>query len=228
MPRKNKKPDEAAPNSKVGGFAFFASLISLVVVLVVHTLTLLRFWPAESFRSLGIAIVTFTLGALFAKHKIKGWPATYIHETKHAVFSGLVGNKAKAKVVGEESGHFEYSYTKDTAGYNALIALAPYWLPLFSVPMAGLVVLVGIEQHVVRVGLVSLAYGIDVMTGAADVAPWQTDLTQIRGGYRVGKMFVILAQAVVITIFLAWVLGDVQGLLLLAKSWWMIPRGIVG
>ena len=133
-----------------------------------------------------------------------------------------------AKVVGEESGHFEYSYTKGTAGYNALIALAPYWLPLFTVPIAGIVMLVGIEQHLVRVGLVSLAYGIDVMTGAADVAPWQTDLTQIRGGYKVGKMFVILAQAATATIFLAWVLGDVAGLMLLAKSWWMVPRMVVG
>lgn len=74
------------------------------------------------------------IGAWVGRYLIQNHLQVLIHELKHAVYQNMVGNRGKSIRIRKTSGHYGIEYSEDTKQYNAFIALAPYWLPMFSVP----------------------------------------------------------------------------------------------
>ncbi len=199
---------------KVGGVWFFLSLLFLFL----STIILLPAWANTLFSELtftrfraSVGGIIFGVGitALF----LRGPISTLIHELKHKVLSGLVGNKAKKVSIDGEEGAFEYEYTKDTAKYNAFISLAPYFLPLFVIlliPFWGFRFGWG---EATRVLILSAAWAIDLTTGVRDISPHQTDFKDIVGGFRVGIIYVVFMNILIAMILTAWIAGDWDGVL---------------
>src|SRR5258708_2545010 len=123
--------DKKTPkNTKVGGI-FFALLFALFMVVSVTSLLVLPrvIWHG-SLRALFEFIGAALIWAVLAHFLIRAYLSVCIHECKHMICALLAGDKAKGMKIARGSGHFEYAYNEETAGYNAFIALAPYYIPL--------------------------------------------------------------------------------------------------
>ncbi|HMO02301.1 MAG TPA: hypothetical protein PKD37_06405 [Oligoflexia bacterium] len=207
---KRKKQPETGP---VGGFAFFFSFLVVLGVGIFNIGVLAINYNSLSLY-LGIFfIIDYLIGILLASFLIRGHLAVFLHEVRHKILSALVGNKTKAIHVSSESGHFEYSYTKETAHMNSLIALAPYWLPMFtiiSIALGG--IFLGKDQMITYKIIVGLAAGIDASLNFRDISPIQTDINQIRGGYRVGLGYIIAMNLFLYSYLIAWITGDLKAL----------------
>ena len=183
-----QKESDASP---VGGFAFFLSLFLILPgSLVLFYLSLQQ--ARETELQTALAFIGATMfGALFTQNFIKGHISVLIHEFKHALISNLVGNKYKGMRVDKNSGDFQYAYTKKTAHYNAFISLAPYIVPICTFVGFLLSIAIASGDSFVASLILGIAYGSDLTLNFRDISPIQTDLTDIRGGYRVGVMYVI-------------------------------------
>lgn len=167
------------------------------------------------------------LGLWFASMFIKGHLSVSIHELKHYILSQLVGNKFKGMRVRKHSGHVVYHYTPQTEKYNALIALAPYWFPLFTLPALLIALSISLELTKMVLMIVGFGYGVDLLLNIRDISPIQTDLTNINGGYNVGLAFVIAMNATLCTMLIAWVSLGTLGLKMLFTGHWNFMVHIV-
>lgn len=208
-------------SEKVGGLAFFLSFFSLAILSALNIFNLFKLfiraadWTEWRFFLLGIV-----LGSLFAQRFIKGWVSVFLHELRHAILSNLVGNKWKGLEVKDQSGHFEYAYTAKTARFNAFVALAPYWLPLFTVVGGGASVAVAFKYRVALLIAVAFFYGIDLVLNFRDISPVQSDITEIKGGYGIGLFYIVIVNTFLFTIMAAWVTDGVPGLKFLVLEIW--------
>jgi hypothetical protein len=216
-------------NPKTGGIVFYTSLVTLLF-LAGHNAFLLPVLLLAEVKS-GYRLVEFLIGnafgCWFASMFINGHLAVLLHETKHSVFSSLVGNKAKKMKIKKETGSFEYSYTKDTKAYNAFIALAPYWMPLFTLPTVGAIALLVGQPSLTSLFVVGAAYGADTFLNVRDIHRRQTDIINIRGGYMFGLLYIIAMNLALLTMLLAWVMQGYLGLKLLLYGLWKLVVGIV-
>src|SRR5690606_22172439 len=73
---------------------------------------------------IGLVIIASSLRA--AKLRV------LIHELKHAVVVKLTGNKIKDFHIERNTGHVKYTLYSNTVHLAPIIALAPYFYPLFS------------------------------------------------------------------------------------------------
>ncbi|MCO6432343.1 MAG: hypothetical protein J5J00_15925 [Deltaproteobacteria bacterium] len=196
---------EKLDTGKVGGVAFFLSLLAIIMLaglsLSVLPKVLMSRAKTDSFlwSAAGLA-----LGVLISR-AIRGKPAVLIHELKHSILSNFIGNKWKEIKVRSRSGHFEYGYYKSTAKYNAFISLAPYWLPLFSLVAVPVAYAALYPHHHFMLILASAAYGCDLALSYRDISPHQSDLSDIRGGYPVAMVYIAAINLLLIAIFIAWV-----------------------
>lgn len=149
---------------------------------------------------------------------IKGRISVFIHEFKHSLISNFAGNRAKGMKIGSNSGHFTYEFSKDTAHFNAFIALAPYWVPLFTVPAIGLGYAFWRQDHIILVFLAGLGFGADLLLNTRDISPVQTDLTNLRGGYQVGLIYALAMNVTITSLLLAWVVQGPAGLLQIVQG----------
>ena len=94
--------------------------------------------------------------------------------------------------------HFEYSFSKQTSHLNAFISLAPYAFPLFCIVCLPVFALLYSKQVIIAKALLSLALGIDLVQNIRDVSPHQTDFSQVRGGFKLGLIYVICFNLLVI------------------------------
>lgn len=211
----------------VGGLAFFSSLVVLCLLgpynlgfLIAH----LSFGVLINWLYFLLALFA---GFFLARFTIRGHPAVFIHELKHSILSNLVGNKAQSLSVRRSSGKFAYKYTPDTAPYNAFIALAPYILPLFALASF----LIGLpffyQTHWALVILVGLGYGMDLSLNLRDVSPYQSDLYLIRGGFRIGLLYLIAMNLTLLSILLAWVGDGRAGLIGLFTGLWSTAQLLI-
>jgi hypothetical protein len=217
---KHKDDDDDAPAEPtiVGGFAFLLSLSALLPTGIVTVLLSATTFRLESINPSGVFVGATALGALAAHFFVRAQLSVFLHEFKHSFVSSLVGNKWKGMKVDQESGHFEYSYTKDTSHYNAFISLAPYIVPVLTL-VAALFAFAGFRHHhEMAVLIVGIAYGADVLLGLRDISPIQTDITLIRGGYRVGLLYITAWQLAILGVLLAWVFNGIPGLALLIEA----------
>jgi len=210
-------PQRDASGETIGGFAFFLSLFALLPTgLILSWITILEVRPVE-IRALECFAVAAAFGALLGHFFIRGRLSVFIHETKHAILSNFAGNRRKGMRVDANSGHFVYSYTKKTAHLNALISLAPYILPLFTVVGALVALALLRDQRLVAVALVGTCYGVDLVLNIRDISPIQSDISDIRGGYGVGLLYIFAWNLAIFAPLLAWILQGSPGVLLLLQ-----------
>lgn len=195
-------------DEKVGGIWFYLSLIFICISILI----LLPSWVKTLVNQSAISEWRQFIGALFfgvgiSVVIIRGGLNTLIHELKHKVLSGLIGNKAKKVAIKGAEGSFEYEYTETTAKYNAFISLAPYFLPLFTIlsfPFWGFRYAWG---DAIRIMILGAAYGIDITTAYRDIGPHQSDFSGIKGGYKIGLIYVAAMNILILLFISAWVAG---------------------
>ncbi|RMG42814.1 MAG: hypothetical protein D6719_05325 [Candidatus Dadabacteria bacterium] len=215
--QKKKKADE-----KIGGFAFFLSLFFLLFLAIFNLTLLPSLWDSYAFSNILRFSAAFLVGGWAAHYLIRGRTSVFIHELKHSIVSNLAGNKAKGMKIAERSGHFEYQYTKATEEYNAFIALAPYFFPLFTLPALGISLIFWYHNHAALVFAAGVGYGLDSLLNIRDIGPHQTDFTVIKGGFRVGLLYVVAMNTTLFTILMAWVMQEVFGLKFLLYGLWEV------
>jgi hypothetical protein len=214
MPFFSRKKSEIKDTSDqlVGGFAFFLSLSLLLPTGVLFLGVALAQLRESNILSTMVFITALGSGVTIAHYLIKGHLSVLIHEWKHEIVSGLVGNKNKRMEINQHSGSLQYEYTKDTAHYNAFIALAPYILPLFTFFGALLTLATSPSNTIAPLIIIGCTYGIDLMTNARDISPIQTDISLIRGGYYIGLLYILAWNALTTGLALAWAFGGLSGI----------------
>ena len=228
MPRRDRKSrKERGTDKKVGGFAFFLSLFFLSALGSFNLLLIPALIDTQALLNWLYFAGGCLLGCGLAVLFITGHYSVFLHELRHSILSNLVGNKAKSMKVRKSSGHFEYQYTKATAEYNAFISLAPYFLPVFTV--AGLIIgfATCYSNHKLVVLIAATGYGIDLVLNMRDISPYQTDLSLISGGYRIGLAYVIAINLTLFSIFAAWISQGPVGLKYLVYGLWRFMLQIV-
>lgn len=196
----------------VGGFAFFLSLAVILPSGIIILALALRTLSGESLGYLASFICAAMIGSLSAHALIKGPISVLIHEFKHSLLSNIVGNKRKGMKIESNSGYFEYAYSKQTEHYNAFISVAPYILPVFTFVAGLLAFALFRHERVFAVLVVGIGYGMDLLLNIRDVSPIQTDLTLLRGGYRLGVLYVLAWNILIFALLFAWVLQGIAGL----------------
>lgn len=219
---KRDKEDE-----KVGGLAFFMSLFALAVIATFNVFLILPLWDAPGLKNFLWYFFGGGIGALIAHYLIKGHMSVFVHEWKHWLIANLAGNKFKGLKIRSKSGHFEYSYKKSAAKYNAFISLAPYWVPIFTFVSLLLGLAAARPHHRIIVLIVGIGSGMDFIMNVRDIAPHQTDLSLLRGGYQIGVIYIICINVALLTILWSWVLHGVGGLQELFQHWWEFLLRIV-
>ncbi len=193
--RRNAQPQLANPQKKVGGLTFLLSIPALILLVSgIYFVLIPTVFIINSTALIWLAGGSL-IGLIFAKPLSKGRIYVFIHEVKHAVVSSIAGNKWKKMKVGPETGSFEYTYYKHTAHLNAFISLAPYWFPLISIP-TWILALINSDIFYFK-GVVGFVLGLDLYMGLKDMGPHQTDLSSIRGGVKVAKLYIVLMNALV-------------------------------
>ncbi|MCB0310291.1 MAG: hypothetical protein KDD42_03590 [Bdellovibrionales bacterium] len=211
---------------KIGGIVFYSSLLSLMFVAPFHLRLLYELLDASSIKNLCYFGAGVAVGAWLPTIFIHGHLNVLLHEVKHSVVSGLVGNRALGMRIKKDHGHFRYSYTSETAPYNAFISLAPYWFPLISTPCILLAIaLLGDEDIIIRV-ILGFGAGADLTLNIRDIAEHQTDFSDIRGGYQIGLIYVVAMNTVLLSILLAWIMQHSFGFKYLLDGWWALGQAV--
>ena len=212
----------------MGGIPFFSSLLSLIYLGITNSIIIIIWLPTAYLRNILFFILAFVIGAWMANYFIRGHFSVLLHEFKHSFISGLVGNKFEGYKIRKNHGHFEYKYSKETKKYNALIALAPYFLPVFTVPVWLISGLIFADSPARALMLIGVAYGADCALNYRDIGPHQTDFTNLTGGYWIGIFFVTMMNLTILTMVLAWVIGQNHGLKFLFYSHFLFWRNFFG
>jgi hypothetical protein len=210
--KERKEKEEHGP---VGGVTFFVSLLVLYLLGICNLIIVVSFISTESLFRWRYFIIGGIGGAAFAHYFIRGHIAVFLHELKHAVLANLAGNRAKGMKIDEASGHFEYSYTKETAHMNALISLAPYFLPVLFVPCLGISYALAWNYPPVVLVCAGIGYGADLVLNIKEISPWQSDLTGIRGGFPIALAYIIAMNLALFSFIAAWASAGFEGLQLL-------------
>ncbi len=203
---------ETEKQEPVGGLAFFLSLFLLLPAAFVLLVFSFSYVTLDNAHHLAILAATSIVGALSARAFIKRHVSVLLHESKHSLVSNLVGNKRKKMHIDANSGFFEYSFTKETAHFNFLIALAPYIVPVFSFISTILLLAMGFKERWQAIALVGLGYGADFLLNVRDISPIQTDISLIRGGYSFGLTYIAAWNMVIFALVIAWTLDGGAGL----------------
>jgi len=215
-----KKEAVKLDTSKVGGFTFFLSFFVVIplalfgVVFLVHTL------PSAPLEHLVRFALGASGGAIIARFTIRGHTAVFIHEFKHSVIANLVGNKATGWRIRKRSGHFQYEFTEKTAGYNAFISLAPYWLPPITLATGGIALAGWHHDLATAAAIIGLGWGADTELNIRDIGPHQTDFADLRGGFPAGLMYVVALNILILTIVLSVACWGLTGFKLIAQTAW--------
>lgn len=204
---------------KHGGVVFFISLACLTILAFVNFHSLFALWNEYAAERWQMFIAGMFIGSWLASLIVRNHIRVLFHETKHAVFSNLVGNRSRGMTIKRNEGLFEYDYTRQTAHANAFIALAPYWLPLFTVP-ALILSLAWRSNPAISVLVVGIGYGADLLMNIRDVSPVQTDIQHVRGGYSFGIAYIVAINFVVATYLAAWVSYSWPGIQYLFEELW--------
>lgn len=206
------KDREEQQQKPVGGIAFFLSLVLLLPSSVVLIVLGLSYITLDNAHHLAVLLSAIAAGALAARILIKRHISVLLHESKHSLVSNLVGNKRKRMHIDEDSGFFEYSYTKETAHFNFLISLAPYIVPVFTFVCALALLALGFKEHWQAIVVLGLGYGADLLLNVRDISPVQTDISLIRGGYSCGLTYIAAWNLTIFALVVAWTLDGGGGL----------------
>ena len=208
---KKKKKDDLPEQIVVGGFSFFLSLTVLIPTGLLTFLMALSTWKLSCLPVTGAFFGGIFLGLVVTAVIVQGRLSVFLHEFKHSLISGLVGNKWKEMKIEENSGHFVYSYTKDTSHYNAFISLAPYCVPILTITMFVIAICLRVD-HRYQALIVGAGYGGDILLNWRDISPVQTDITMIRGGYTIGLLYIFAWNLAVLGVLAVWIFHGWAGI----------------
>ena len=188
---KNKKQEQQF--GTVWSLGFFVATLGNIL-LCPFVLLLILISPVrqnlydESIMAYGFGIIASVLIVASSKiHKLR----TIIHEIKHAVMILLTGNKLKSIVAEKHHGHVEYKMYKDRVHFAPLIKLAPYFFPLFSLPMFAIAIIFDSHYAVVCSLLLGASLGADAAFGIEEIHPFQTDFKKLLGGFFISKLYLV-------------------------------------
>ena len=188
---------EEAEDAKVvrhGGMAFYMAYLLCMFGSCLSLSCITAFWAEEFLTTLQSVVTGVLFGVIAGAILIRGYVKALVHEVKHLLVAVLVGNKIEGFRLGDGEGHVTYAYTSDKRKFNAVIAIAPYVLPFFSLPVfVCLQFASGLEpKHSILI--LCLAFGFDLYANFRDVSPIQTDFTGLKGGFLVGATFTVFAN----------------------------------
>lgn len=227
-----KKKGKEKPPEPVGGFAFVLSFLSLLPLIFACAAWVFYYSAESNLERLTAWLSGLGVGILIASYILIGHLSVFIHELKHSLVSNFVGNKWKGMKVDADSGHFEYAYYKSTSHFNAFINLAPYCLPVGTIVCSLLSLALFPFGDRIRLLVVGIGYGMDLILNVRDISPHQSDFYLIRGGFSVALMYVIVANLAVLSVLLVWVLFGYEGYLALIEKivelCFYLVRGMTG
>ncbi|MCC6932821.1 MAG: hypothetical protein IT292_06165 [Deltaproteobacteria bacterium] len=211
--KKKEKPDE---KSKSGGIAFLISIILLyiigcvsiiAVILILSVMGALEYTWFRFFVGFATGLVIFSFSGLDGFR-------TFLHEAKHAVMVIISGNSLKEFHASEHSGHVTYELQEDNLQSAPWITLAPYCLPLFSLPLFIICLFVSDKNHPLFTILLAAALGIDFTTGLHEIHISQTDLKRIYGGIMISASFIGAMFFSWFSFCLLWIIAGNHGVLI--------------
>lgn len=210
--RKKSEPDT---KRRFGSLAFYFSIpTAAVLTLLVGAQAYYYFQnhPLDVGRIV-IFCHSFLAGILVATTLLSERMRTLIHELKHAALVILSGNKIKEISVGSGEGHVHYEAYQDRVHLEPFVAMAPYFFPLFSLPI--LLVSFFIDSFYPTAALYCLGifYGIDLTTGYLEITAFQSDLKRIYGGFIATRAFLLAVNLFYLSLVLFWALSGKQGIL---------------
>ena len=205
-----KKNDDEIKSHKSGGIFFYITLLSALILATANLLALPGIMARP--KSWLLFILGILVGVLLALNFFVGRFSVGCHELKHYLLAAFAGNKYKKMKVNGEDGYYQYSYTRDTAKYNAMIALAPYWFPLMTIVCILFMFPTHYSIKKAEFVLLGIGMGADLIMNTRDISPIQTDLTNVIGGYKIAIIFIIVMNLTILTFAAAWVSGEVDGL----------------
>jgi hypothetical protein len=222
---KDKKT--ATKKEPIGGISFFSSYLVLILLTISNTYVLAQVLLETELLKLIIITSGGLVGWWIAYTLFRGQISVLIHEYKHAILAKLVGNKWKRLKLKGMGGSFKYSYTQETARYNAFISLAPYFLPVLT--FIGSLFFVTLMYRSIEAALlvIGIMHGAELYFNWRDANPIQTDLTDIRGGFWVAFGYVVVANIVITSLVLIAALGGLDGLEKLMDSLWVLATLVV-
>ena len=208
-----KKKEEIKTLTSVGGIPFFITLGCLLILSLVNTLALLPLIDGAALLRWRYFAAGGVLGAWMGHVLIRHELSIFLHELKHAIISNLAGNRDRGMKIRRRSGHFQYEYYQHTEKYNALIALAPYFLPLFTLPSLLFLLVPGWGSHpTLPLVVIGFACGADLILNLRDISGKQSDIVNIKGGFTVGLLFIGAMNIVLLSYLFAWACQGWQGL----------------
>jgi hypothetical protein len=224
--KSDRDKNRLTSDTKEGGIAFYFTLLCLIIINAVQLFGLSGILTHTQFSQWGEFVTALLCGGMAAACFINGGFSTFLHEVRHSTVSGLVGNSWGKMHVDGNSGYFQFKYDQRNKHFNALIALAPYYLPVFTVLGAVFMALYFYRYKVWLSMILGFGYGIDLVLNLRDISPIQSDLTRIRGGYSVAVAFIVLAQLALASLVSYWVIAQMAGIRYLGAVYWEIIQSL--
>lgn len=154
---------------------------------------------------------SFLLGFAFASLLLirfeLGRTKTLIHELKHAVMVVLTGNILKGMRVSKYSGEVKYEIYEHSLHTASLIALAPYFMPLFSFPTLVAALIFENGESLTWAVALGAALGLDLTSAFNEMRPEQTDFRKILGGFLASGCYLAGFHFMWVGVCALWLMG---------------------
>ena len=145
---------------------------------------------------------------------------TFIHELKHALLVVFTGNKVKNFHVDTHTGHVEFQMCSTKVHFAPIIALAPYFLPIFSFPILAVCIFLEPLYGPILCLVLGLALAADISLGISEIHSHQTDLKKVMGGFLGSALYLSGVHLMWFAACIIWVQGGRAGYLFAGNVTW--------
>ena len=157
----------------------------------------------------------FTFGLVASVAILEGtsssWLRTFVHELKHGIAVIVYGGSLKEFRVSSAKGHVEYEIAKDRIHHVPVIGLAPYCLPLFSLPVLFACLVFEADYRLMLTLVLGAALGGDIALSYGELDPRQTDLKAVAGGFFLSALYIAGVLFFWLSACLLWVCAGRMG-----------------
>ncbi len=142
---------------------------------------------------------------------------TLLHESKHALVVLVTGNKLKDIHVETHTGHVTYDLYQEKVHFLPLIVLAPYFLPLLSLPSLIVALILDPAHHEILSGILGFTLAADLTTSISELHPNQSDLRLVPGGLIISLLYIAGFHLMWCAVCVLWVLGGIGAFAILGN-----------
>jgi hypothetical protein len=220
MRNKSKKNKNQEYTKKVGGLGFIASAITTFIIgicFLIHSIFILLIIGSID-RRLELFLAALICMLVIMSKLPPGRFRVFIHELKHAVFIAFTGNKIKDFVVKKHTGNVSYEIDKSDVIYLPLIALAPYYFPLLSLPAFIICLWFNDTYSPCLPLLLGATLAFDLNTGIHDIHSEQDDFKKILGGFIIAGTYIGGSIFCWVNTCLLWIVGSNNGFIFCFKN----------